>query len=53
MEQHKQLLDRVLGDLPKNKLYLNDSKCHLFIEKVNFLGHVVSSDSIAIEYGIV
>ncbi len=49
VEQHKQLLDRVFGILSKNKLYLKDSKCHLFLEKVNFLGHVVSSEGIAIE----
>ncbi len=49
VEQHKQLLDRVFGILSKNKLYLKDSKCHLLLEKVNFLGHVVSSEGIAIE----
>ncbi len=49
VEQHKQLLDRVFYILSKNKLYLKDTKCHLFLEKVNFLGHVVSSEGIAVE----
>ena len=47
--EHKALLDRVFSILSKNKLFLKDSKCHLFLEKVNFLGHVVSSEGIAVE----
>ena len=43
IEEHKQLLDKVFALLSKNKLFLKDSKCHLFLERVNFLGHVVSS----------
>jgi hypothetical protein len=41
----------VFSILEKNKLYLKDSKCHLFLEKVNFLGHVVSADGVAMEAG--
>ncbi len=51
IQQHKELLDRVFSILRKNKLYLKDSKCHLFLEKVNFLGHVVSADGVAVEQG--
>ncbi len=51
IQQHKELLDRVFYILRKNKLYLKDSKCHLFLEKVNFLGHVVSADGVAVEQG--
>jgi hypothetical protein len=43
------LLDKVFLILAKNKLFLKDSKCHLFLQKVNFLGHVVSSDGVAVE----
>ncbi len=49
IEQHKVLLDRVFSLLSRNKLYLKDSKCHLFLERVNFLGHVVSADGVAVE----
>ena len=51
IKEHKELLDRVFAVLQKNKLYLKDSKCHLFLEKVNFLGHVVSEQGIAVEQG--
>ncbi len=37
--------------LSKNKLYLKASKCHLFLEEVNFLGHVVSARGVAMEAG--
>lgn len=49
--EHIKLLDHVFGLLSKNKLFLKDSKCHLFLEKVNFLGHIVSSDGTAVEQG--
>ena len=48
---HIKLLDRVFGLLSKNKLFLKDSKCHLFLEKVNFLGHIVSANGISVEQG--
>ena len=51
VEQHQQLLDRVFSLLSQNKLFLKESKCHLFLEKVNFLGHVVSSSGVAVEQG--
>jgi hypothetical protein len=41
----------VFSILAENKLYLKDSKCHLFLEKVNFLGHVVSAEGVAVESG--
>jgi hypothetical protein len=49
--EHQALLTKVFAILSKNKLYLKDSKCHLFLEKVNFLGHVVSADGVAMEAG--
>lgn len=51
IEDHKKLLDRVFGILSKNKLFLKDSKCHLFLERVNFLGHVVSAKGVEMESG--
>ena len=43
VEEHVILLDKVFGLLAKYKLYLKESKCSLFLERVNFLGHVVSA----------
>ena len=43
IEEHIVLLDRVFGLLKRHKLYLKESKCNLFLDRVNFLGHVVST----------
>ena len=51
VEEHRVLLDKVFSKLQKNKLYIKESKCHLFLEKVNFLGHVVSKDGLYLESG--
>ena len=32
VDEHIVMLDRVFAILAKNKLYLKDSKCHLFLE---------------------
>lgn len=49
VETHKTLLNEVFALLAKNKLYLKDSKCHLYLESVAFLGHVVSSSGVSVE----
>jgi hypothetical protein len=49
VDEHIVLLDKVFALLSKNKLFLKDSKCHLFLERVNFLGHVVSSKGVEVE----
>ena len=46
VEEHQVLLDKVFALLSKNKLFLKDSKCHLFLEKVNYLGHIVSAQGV-------
>ena len=51
IEEHKKLLDRVFYYLNLNKLYLKEKKCSLFLEKVNFLGHVISKDGVSMESG--
>ena len=43
VEEHVVLLDCVFNLLRKHKLFLKESKCSLFLDCVNFLGHVVSS----------
>lgn len=35
--------------LAKHKLFVKEKKCHLFLESVNFLGHVVSAKGISLE----
>ena len=49
--EHKQLLNQVFSLFSKYKLFLKEKKCSLFMEKVNFLGHVVSSKGIELESG--
>ena len=51
VEEHKQLLDKVFKLLEINKLYLKEKKCSLFLEKINFLGHVISKDGVSMESG--
>jgi hypothetical protein len=51
LDEHKKLLDRVFYYLNLNKLYLKEKKCSLFLEKINFLGHVISKDGVSMESG--
>ena len=51
IDSHKQLLDEVFTVLQSNKLYIKESKCHLFLKQVNFLGHVVDKHGVALESG--
>lgn len=45
------MLDKVFALLSKHKLFIKESKCHLFLESVNFLGHVISKDGVTMEQG--
>ena len=49
VSDHIKLLDRVFAILKQNKFFLKESKCHLFLEQVNFLGHIVSANGVAVE----
>lgn len=51
VEEHKVLLDKVFALLKRYKLYIKESKCHLFLSKVNFLGHVVDKNGVSLESG--
>ena len=51
IEDHNVLLNKVFALLSKNKLYIKESKCHLFLKRVNFLGHVVDSRGVSLESG--
>ena len=49
IEDHKELLDEVFSRLRKYKLYLKATKCNLFLEKVAFLGHIVTAEGISVD----
>ena len=49
--EHQRLLNKVFALLNKNKLFIKESKCHLFLKRVNFLGHVVDSRGVSLESG--
>ncbi len=51
VESHRVLLDKVFALLAKHKLFLKDSKCHLYLEHVPFLGHVVDASGVSVEQG--
>ena len=46
---HRKHLRMVFDRLNQNKLYCKESKCELFLDKVEFLGHVISADGISVE----
>jgi hypothetical protein len=48
---HKKLLNEVFALLAKHKLYLKDTKCHLYLERVAFLGHVIDCNGVSMEQG--
>ena len=48
-EEHEQHLRKILELLKKEKLYAKFSKCEFWIEKVQFLGHVVTSQGIHVD----
>ncbi|KAL0560583.1 hypothetical protein IC582_000992 [Cucumis melo] len=47
--EHEDQLHQVLGTLRANKLYAKFSKCELWLKKVSFLGHVVSSEGVSVD----
>ena len=51
VEEHIILLDKVFALLQKHKLYLKEKKCSLFLETINFLGHVISKHGVSMESG--
>jgi hypothetical protein len=49
MEEHEEHLRIVLERLRQQKLYAKFSKCEFWMEKVAFLGHVLSAEGIAMD----
>ena len=50
-EQHKQDLQKVFALLSAENLHLKETKCNLFLDSVEFLGHTISAKGVAIEVG--
>ena len=48
-EEHAEHLHTVLETLRENKYYAKFSKCEFWLEKVAFLGHVVSAGGISVD----
>ncbi len=49
IQEHKRLLREVFDILKKNKLYVKESKCALFLESVEFLGVIINKDGMQME----
>ena len=49
IKDHEQHLRMVLEILRQNQLYAKFTKCEFWLEKVHFLGHVVSKEGISVD----
>jgi hypothetical protein len=50
-EEHEKHLRLVLEKLKSNKLYVQFSKCEIWLTKVTFLGHVISARGVSVDPG--
>ena len=48
-EEHTEHLRIVLEKLRQNQLYAKFSKCEFWLEKVAFLGHVLTAEGVAVD----
>ncbi|KAL5563619.1 hypothetical protein UlMin_033366 [Ulmus minor] len=48
-EEHEEHLKITLQTLREHKLYAKFSKCDFWLEKVHFLGHVVSKEGVSVD----
>ncbi|GJR84255.1 hypothetical protein Tco_0155040 [Tanacetum coccineum] len=49
-EEHEMRLGLILELLKKEKLYVKFSKCELWLQEVQFLGHVINGDGLHVDY---
>ena len=49
VQEHEQHLRVVLEKLRTNKLYAKFSKCEFWLEKVTFLGHILTADGVTVD----
>ena len=48
-EEHADHLCTILNTLAEHKLYAKFKKCNFWMEKVHFLGHVISKERISVD----
>jgi hypothetical protein len=48
-EEHGQHLRIVLGKLRDHQLYAKFSKCEFWLQKVSFLGHILTTEGVAVD----
>ena len=48
-EEHGQHLRVVMGKLRKHQLYAKFSKCEFWLQRVNFLGHVLTAEGVEVD----
>ena len=48
-DEHEEHLRLVLQKLREHRYYAKFSKCEFWLDKVNFLGHVISAEGIAVD----
>jgi hypothetical protein len=51
VEEHEQHLRVVLEKLRAHKLYAKFSKCEFWLEKISFLGHILTVEGVAVDPG--
>ena len=51
LEEHRKLLRAVFAKFKEFKLHIKESKCHLLMASVEFLGHVLDADGMHVEAG--
>jgi hypothetical protein len=49
VQEHEQHLQVVLGKLRAHRLYAKFSKCEFWLEKVAFLGHILTAEGVAVD----
>jgi hypothetical protein len=49
VKEHEQHLRVVLGKLRAHKLYAKFSKCEFWLEKISFLGHILTAEGVAVD----
>jgi hypothetical protein len=49
VEEHEQHLRVVLGKLRAHNLYTKFSKCEFWLEKISFLGHILTAEGVAVD----
>jgi hypothetical protein len=49
VEEHEQHLRAVLGKLRAHKLHAKFSKCEFWLEKISFLGHILTAEGVTVD----